>query len=406
MNFTPFIKRNSYLIIYLIFLSVVLITSKGAKLEFEWKLILDDFQTSSEYRIYGVATAFMPPFYPYFLLLCKTLFSFTNHWEMMVCVFQSSFFFYSLRELYKTFLHEKSKLGTLFSFCSIIFFPPVFFALCKISVFAFSTGVIILFFSQIYRIFFVGKKNKKEYAYLLFIVLLGLYLRYEFILFCSFLFLVLYFLKKINFHQFLIFVACMWFLYLPWSVRNYEKIGKFTYSTSLNYNFAKGNNINYNIFSFYNFPYSPQSKEILYNDILYERFENEKEIDEYLKNLNNSFLKENPELFVKLSLQKIGINFLQFFPDYGFLSKKYLSFFYSLLMSLIQILFLWCIYKNIKKRKTEFSILCIGVYFFFLLFYSVAPLPRYFLNFHPIFIVIISQTLSRNLKFEKEVSEK
>jgi len=394
MELFIFIKKYPFLVLYTIFiLGIYLIVRKGIDLEYEWLLILKDFEQSSEYRIYGVTSAFMPPLYPLFLILCKKAFSFTSNWKIVSCLFQASFFFCSVQYFYRSFIKSINGKSIVCVF-AVVFFPPILFALCKISSFGFTVGIILLFFSQCYRIFVLDFKNVKEFTYLFLSVLCGLYLRYEFILLYAFVFLVLVFLRKINFYHFFFLIIFTWLLYLPWSIRNYEKIGTFTYSTSLNYNFAKGNNINFNIYSYYNFPYSPNNKEILYNNILYERLGNEKDIEEYLKGLNNSFITENPVFFVKLSLQKIAINFLQFFPDYPFLSKRYLAISYSILAVFIQCLFFFRIFKNIRNKiNVDLSIMCLSVYFFFLFFYSIAPLPRYFLFFYPIFIMLMGPNI-------------
>jgi len=391
MKIYGMIKRYPFLFIYLIFISGILfILRNGAKLEYEWLLILKDFEKSSEYRIYGVPSAFMPPFYPYFLLLCKKLFSFTSYWESLACVIQATIFFWSVSFFYQIFFrHQDTK--KLVCLVAVVFFPPIFFAVCKISSFAFSLSIIVIFFAQISQIFILAKRSNRQYIYLFLSIACGLYLRYEFILIVALTFLILVFLKKIKFHRILILIIGTWLLYLPWSIRNYEKIGIFSYSTSFNYNFAKGNSLNYNIFSYSNFPYAPKSKEILYNEVLYERFSSEKDIEKYLKQLNESFVKENPVYFIKLSIQKVGINLVQYFPDYNFLSNRFLAFSYSLMSLVLQFFFLFSIFRNVKSnRNYEISILSFGLYLFFLFFYSIAPLPRYFLFFFPIFILIIA----------------
>ena len=125
------IKRYPFLFIYLIFISGILfILRNGAKLEYEWLLILKDFEKSSEYRIYGVPSAFMPPFYPYFLLLCKKLFSFTSYWESLACVIQATIFFWSVSFFYQIFFrHQDTK--KLVCLVAVVFFPPIFLQFVK-----------------------------------------------------------------------------------------------------------------------------------------------------------------------------------------------------------------------------------------------------------------------------------
>jgi len=370
-------------------------TWSGVTLENEWPLILEEFEKSSEYRFYGVASAYMPPFFPYFLQICKNIFGFTTRWESISCFLQASFFFWCVQHFCISIL-SKDNYKVLICLSLVVFFPPIFFALCKISSFGFTVGVIALFLAQIYRIFVNGFRNSKDWIILLTAVLLGLYLRYELIMLNAVVFFTLVFLKRITLFRCFSLILFMWLLYLPWTIRNYKKIGVFSYSTSLNYNFAKGNSIKYNIYSYNNFAYSPKTDEFFVNDMLYKKFGNEKEIDHYLGELNKTFLREHPKLFVKLSFQKIGINFLQFFPDYSFLSNIYLAVSYSLLAVILQILFLFSVYRNLREKYFyDFSVLALSVYLFFIIFYSIAPLPRYYLFFFPVFILIILTGIKR-----------
>ncbi len=385
-----FLKKNAFVILYVLFFSgIIFLTRHGVILENEWPLILKEFDKGSEYRFYGVASAYMPPFFPYFLLVCKVLFGFTTRWESISCLLQASFFFWCIVHFCKSIVAQKGHKALIYVIV-VVFFPPIFFALCKISSFGFTVGVVALFVAQIYRIFVKAHKTISEWIVLLFAVILGLYLRYELIMFYAFILFTLVFLKRIHILRCLSLILLIWLLYLPWTIRNYYKIGVFSYSTSLNYNFAKGNNVKYNIYSYNNFAYSPQTDEFFVNDMLYKKLGNEKEIDQYLGELNKTFLKEHPELFIKLSFQKLGINFFQFFPDYSFLSNIYIAFSYSLMAVILQIAFLLAIYRNIRSRYLyDFSVLALSIYIFFLIFYSIAPLPRYFLFFFPVFIIII-----------------
>ncbi len=390
------LRRNAFVILYLVFsVLLILLTWSGVALENEWPLILEEFDKSSEYRFYGVASAYMPPFFPYFLQICKTVFGFTTRWESISCFLQATFFFWCVQHFY-TSIFNKESFKALICLTAIVFFPPIFFALCKINSFGFTAGVIALFLAQIYRIFVKDFRNYKEWIIVLIAVLLGLYLRYELIMLDAVVLFTLVFLKRISLVRCLSLILFIWLLYLPWTIRNYSKIGVFTYSTSLNYNFAKGNNVKYNIYSYNNFVYSPETDEFFVNDMLYKKFRNEKEIDKYLGDLNKIFLREHPKLFVKLSFQKLGINFLQFFPDYSFLSNIYLAVSYSLMAVILQFVFLFSIYRNLRERYFyDFSVLALSVYIFFMIFYSIAPLPRYFLFFFPVFILVIVARIKR-----------
>lgn len=200
-----------------------------------------------------------------------------------------------------------------------------------------------------------------------------------------------------KYYNLLLVFGFIFIAYLPWCIRNYEKTGVFHYSTSLNYNFAKGNNEKYDIFSSENLPYDPAKKMILTDEYLRQNFTDEKQIDQYLQQLNKNFISEHPELFIKNSLKKIGINFLNYYPgNYNFPSV-YIMYLYSVILLVFILLLIYTIIQKLRLRFTFDAAFPGVIFIFYLLFYSVAPLPRYFLLYFPLFFFFVFQNFNAKL---------
>lgn len=260
-----------------------------------------------------------------------------------------------------------------------------------ISSFSLSVSVLCVFFALLYRF---SKADDYCFYNILGIAAIsftGLYLRYEFLYILLISGGVLLYLRRINADKILLICFFAFVCYLPWMLRNYVAIGKFTYATSLNYNFAKGYSQKYDLFSTYNFPYSPKTDEILPVEILYKKFRSEKEIDEYLSGLNKDFMRSEPALFLKLTLQKSAVNLAQYFPDYEWISKYRLYIFYSIFFIVFQILLVTALFKIKNRQHRYLFVYTLSLYLFTLIFYAVAPMPRYFLLYVPFFSVVIAR---------------
>ena len=384
-------KKTDYLL-FAIFFVVLLITLPGeVGLKYEWLLIMEESDFSSGLKMYGMPSAYMPPLYPYYLLLCKGVFGFTD-WLKVSLVLQGLLYFFSLRFLVKTLcsIHFRTLRVQIFLLV-LLLFPPLFAGNITVSSLSMSVSLLSVFFALLYRI-----SNEKEWRFqqiagLAAVSVLGLYLRYEFLYIILIAGAVFLYLRKIKIINFILTGLFVFISYLPWMVRNYLKIGKFTYSTSLNYNFAKGYNLKYNVFSAYNFPYSPKTDEVLPVEVLYSRFDNEREIDSFLSGLNSEFVATEHMLFVKLTLQKFAVNFTQYFPDYGWMSGMRIYIFYSIFFLAFQFFLVWALLKIKNRQQGYLFVFTLSIYLFVLIFYTVAPMPRYFLLFVPYFSAVIAR---------------
>ena len=390
------IVRYKYSIIFLLYCIAVFYLSKNAELVFEWKVIMQDFATYHDYYYEGKPTAYMPPLYPYYLLLIENICKIPQ-WVMISCVLQSLIFFFSVLLLVRSFEeNDRNKNNYFLAFVCIIFCPPILLGVAKISSFALTVSIFCAFFALVLKL---SKQVTLQNIVLIAIVsVMGLYIRYEFLFLMIISAAVLFLFKKIKYYSFLFLLAFIFITYLPWCMRNYEKIGTFHYSTSLSYNFAKGNHEKYDIFSTSNFPYDPSKKLILFDDYLRSHYDNEKQIDNYLNQLNKDFVSTHPKLFIENSFKKIGINFLNYYPgNYNF-SSNIITYLYSIVLVAFNLIFLYILYKKLRSAFT-FETTFLGILFiFYLLFYSVAPLPRYFLFYFPLFFLFTYQDLSYQIQ--------
>ncbi|CAH0280759.1 hypothetical protein SRABI04_04046 [Chryseobacterium sp. Bi04] len=386
------IFRYRYFIIFLLYFIVVSYLSKNATLVFEWKVIMQNFADYHDYYYLGKPSAYMPPLYPYYLLLIQSIFKIPQ-WIMISCILQSVILFFSVLSLVQSFKeNDKNKNNYFIAFVCIIFFPPILLGSTKISSFALTISIFNVFFALLLKL---SKKITHKNLVLISIVsILGLYIRYEFLFLMILSAFVLILYKRIKYYSLLLLLAFIFIAYLPWCIRNYEKIGTFHYSTSLSYNFAKGNHEKYDIFSSDNFPYDPSKKIILTDEYLRTHYENEKQIDTYLNQLNKNFISTHPKLFIENSLKKIGINFLNYYPgNYNF-SGNTVPYLYSISLLVFNLLLIYILFQKSRSGFT-FQAAFLGILFiFYLLFYSIAPLPRYFLLYFPLFFLFVFQYFS------------
>ncbi|MFP8893364.1 hypothetical protein [Chryseobacterium sp. EZn1] len=389
------IFRYRYSLIFLVYCLAVYFLSKNASLVFEWKVIMEDFSVYHDYYYLGKPSAYMPPLYPYYLLLIESIVK-TPKWVMISCVLQSVILFFSVLLLVVSFEENAIKKNRyFFAFVGVIFFPPILLGATKISSFALTLSVFSIFFALVLKL--SQKVNVKNIILTSIFSIAGLYLRFEFLFLMISSAIMLIGYKKIKYYNLLLVFVFIFITYLPWCIRNYEKTGVFHYSTSLNYNFAKGNNEKYDIFSSENLPYDPAKKMILTDEYLRQNFTDEKQIDQYLQQLNKNFISEHPELFIKNSFKKIGINFLNYYPgNYNFPSV-YIMYLYSVILLVFNLLLIYTIIQKLRLRFTFDAAFPGVIFIFYLLFYSVAPLPRYFLLYLPLFFLFVFQNLNDKL---------
>ena len=381
-----FLKHFKYQILFGVFLMVVMYMSRSAELVFEWKSIFDEYYTKGGFNYLGKPTAYMPPFYFWYLLLFYKVLPF-GIWIASSCVVQSIIYFFSVKYLIQSFNKSFNlKLGTFWPLVILLFFPPILVGLVKISAFALSCSIALLFVAEFMT--WYRNSNFKSVLILLLISLVGLYLRYEFMFLIFLTVAVLVFAGKLKWWKLLYIGVFVMMAYLPWSYRNYKTLGVFHYSTSLSYNFAKGNHIKYDLFSSSNTPYDPVRNLYLDDISLREEFEGEKEIDAYLKSLNDNFVKEHPGEFIINSIKKIGVVLLNYYPYNYNLGGGYKTVVYAVLMTLFNVLFGVGIYKSYRLKVQFWPLYWVALFGFVTVFYSVAPLPRYYIFYFPIFFLV------------------
>jgi hypothetical protein len=383
------ISCYKYCIIFLLYCIVIFYFNKNNTLTFEWKVIIEDFATYHDYYYLGKPSAYMPPLYPYYLLLIQSIFK-VSQWIMISCILQSVLLFFSVRLLVQTFEENDIHQSSYFlAFVCIIFFPPILFGTTRISSFSLTISVVSIFFALIIKL--LKKFTTKNSIFISIVSIFGLYIRFEFLFLMIISVIVFILYKKLKYYSLIFLFAFILLAYFPWCMRNKEKIGIFHYSTSLNYNFAKGNHEKYDILSSANLPYDPLKKIFLTDEYLRHHYTTEKEMDHYLGQLNKNFISEHPQFFIKNNLEKIGINFLNFYPNNYNFSNDIFKYLYCLILSVFNLFFIYAVIQKIRYNFAFDATLLGALFIFYLLFYSIAPLPRYYLLYFPLFFLFTFQ---------------
>lgn len=400
LNFRP----QLYFLAFLAFVLSAIFLAKNSQLVYEWKDIISDFQIYGSYRYKGVNTAYMPPLYPYYLLFWQH-FAAGKNWVWLSCIFQAIIFFLSVLRAFRIFF-DKTVLHSwlaFFTFCAVVFCPPILYGITKVSSFALSISAITLLIVELYS--YRGWRSRHIFP-LICVLGAGIYVRYEFWLLAIFLAAILFLFRKISLKSFCAVPLLIFVLYSPWCYRNYLKLGKFTTSTSMEYNFAKGNNVNYNIFSSQNLPYDEKIKTTLTDDVLYSAFPNEIQKENYLRTLNQGFIQDHFREFIILNAKKTLINFTQYFPDNRYFNNEYSAYIYSLAMLAVTCFYFSAVFRFYKRRQNFEFLYTSAVYLFFLTVYAVAPLPRYFLLFLPFMMMVILQSYVAKKKASRKECSK
>lgn len=384
----------------ILFLGISFYTAfKNTELVYEWAGIVEHLTTTGEYKYMGNYSAFMPPLYPWYLAGVYWLtasFTTGSAWLGLANFLQAVIFISAVYFTFRSFFYGKLSLRLLLFFAAIIFFPPVLLSVTKVSSFALSLSFALFFLALAYRL--VVLKQKKMLWPFILVLALAMYIRFEFGLYFILLSCFLPFFSKKRHWNILIAAGLFFIIYVPWIWRNQVKMDMFTYSTSFQYNFSKGNNIQYDLFSTHNMPYDEQEDLRLEDEVVEGKFSSEKAKDNYFKAVNRYYLDHHPGHFLSQSIKKTGINFLQYFPDYHLFTRPLFAILYSIFFTtLFLVVLVWSIrhiFFSVKKGKNFLSVFSLTSFLFFLFFYSVAPLPRYALFFYPLFMVYILYMLN------------
>ncbi|MFD2920759.1 hypothetical protein ACFS6H_13625 [Terrimonas rubra] len=392
--------RSAMIGMVILFLGISLYTAfKNTELVYEWAGIVDHLIETGEYKYMGNYSAFMPPLYPWYLAGVHWLtarFTTGTTWLGIANFLQAVIFISAVYFTFRSFFYGKLSPRLLVFFGAVIFFPPVLLSVTKVSSFALSLSLALFFLALAYRL--VVLKKKKVLGPFILVLTLAMYVRFEFGLYFLLLSCFLSFFSKQKHWNILIAAGLFGLIYAPWVLRNHVKMGMFTYSTSFQYNFSKGNNIRYDLFSTHNMPYDEQNDLRVEDEVVAGRFSSEKAKDDYLKKVNRYYLHHHPGHFFSQSVKKVGINFLQYFPDYHLFTKPLFAVLYSIFFTLLFLAVLAWSIRDIffasKKHPNFLSVFTLVSFLFFLFFYSVAPLPRYALFFYPLFMVYILYMLN------------
>ncbi len=380
-----------YIIAIILFLNVIQPT-----LIYEWADIVPTLIKTGEYKYLGRYSAFMPPLYPYYIKFFASIFGLK--WGLYISIIvQCIAYLISLLLLLKVQIGKGIYSGySQIVLVILLFFPAIFFGLIRNSSFGLTTSVYILSFYFSLRYMKLGKSQ-----YLIFFLLTGLigfYLRWDFVAYFLFMFIYLLIVRfksfKISWLPFLISIM----FYLPWSIRNSEKIGTYAYNTAAGFNLSKGNSLNFKSLN--------QANSPDYTGINSTIDKNEKLMDSVFKANAITYIRQNPMHFITKTVEKFLINFTQFFPaTYNgiYIKTSYaIGYVIASVYSIgFVLLFVWLLKKLWKDFGTlqwpqinaenyfRYFILVSFIFHYIINTILAPPLPRYILFYLPFFMIYI-----------------
>ena len=380
-----FINNRSvtYVLIFSFILRLIISYFYGdQKIDHEWGVILNNYFEKKIFGFFSIngqvtPNLYMPPFYAYFLIFIKTLFTETDIFLNTVYFIQSFFsvlsafyFFKLLKELFNT------KVSYIL-FIVFIFFPLNIYSVSQISSITFQLSFFIFFLYNFFVYFNYSRFKNLIYASVFSGILLlirGEYLAIYFIFF----FIIL---TKKKIFPLIIFLLIPLIIITPYLKRNIDIFDTITLTKSIGYNLWKGNN-----------PLSQiEGNPDIFDEQLTYELDKIQDIKKHDLLRDNVFKKyalknifENPQLYLSFYLKKSFA--LIFFDPYS-TYPNYFHVFHiipKLALSLLTIMGL------IKYNKLNFSLNLIVFLFFFnvALFSVFFILPRYSLGLLPLQIII------------------
>lgn len=365
----------------------------------EWGVLLKNLE---EKKILSVRTIqgelvpniFMPPLYPFFLLIIKKFFLDINIFLYVVQVIQLIISLISIYLIYKVLKHFFSKNISYIGTFVFSVFPLNVYAISQIS-----SITLQVFLLTVFLICFVKIFEKYEKKHLLFFSIssgLLILLRGEFFIF--FLFSLIYlFLKNKNIKQIILSVVLTVIVISPYLVRNYQIFEVITVTKSGGFNLLKGNNPKSKVEGIVMFrkvhKVVPEVKPKL------EKLKAEKKydliVDKIFFDQAIEFIKENPKRYIYLYIKKaaafIFIDIDSSYPNYYSLFHIIPKLLISI-TTIFSILFLFRFKINLYNYLIIYYFMSVGLFSLFFI------LPRYNLFLLPIQIIFATYFIEYILK--------
>tara|TARA_B110000211_G_C14082595_1_gene555277 strand:+ start:1441 stop:2661 length:1221 start_codon:yes stop_codon:yes gene_type:complete len=362
------------------------------KIDNEWDIMLYNLEHNkilSVRSIDGVAVPniFMPPLYPLFLYLVKSLIVDAEFFLNTIFIIQLFFSLISIILIYKILLKifdsNLSYIGTII----FTIFPLNVFAVAQVS-----SIILQMLLINFFLFSFVSLIKKIKYKYIYLFSLssaLLILLRGEFFIFVIFSLFFLFLMKK-EVKSLLLTAMLVLLLVSPYLYRNYNLFGVITITKSSGYNLLKGNHPRTVVGGIGMFnevenviPEVKQELEELYKKGPIKNHDLLK--DKILLNQALSFIKDNPTKYAELYLKK----FFSFaFIDFNSSYPNYYSLYHLLpkiLLSISSIIGLILIINfgiNISNYFALFYLGNLGLFSFFFI------LPRYSLSLLTVQIIL------------------
>ena len=352
----------------------------------EWNILLQSLIEHKSYSFYSQAipSVYMPPIYPFFLYLIKTVTSFDGsnllHAIIFIQIILSTYSVYIFYQLNQNFFSNKISLinSIIFSF-----FPLNIYACGQIS----SINLQIIF-SLLFLKFLLLLMNKEKLNYIIiFSIISGILIltRGEFILIFIIIILFGAINKKIKSKNLIKIILIVSLVVSPYVIRNYFHFNQILLVKSLGYNLWKGNNELALVQGYDNYENKRfQKLENQLNSLEKNKYY-EINRDTIFLNIAKNNLIERPFQYLNLFFKKI---FSFYFIDFKSTYPNYYNFFHifpNVILAILSFpgLFIFFRRKNVKNN-------CLGVYLFsnLIIFSIFFILPRYKLIILPIQIII------------------
>ena len=354
------------------------------ELDYEWGIIVSNFYNNG---VFGFRTVdgiivpniFMPPFYPIFIYLIKTITNNSSYYLQIIIYLQVLLSVFAVYFFYKTLLYFFSKKLAYSSSFIFSLFPINIYACSQISSASIILSFLVIFFYSFLS--FIKKNSNKNLIIFSLMSAALILLRGEFIAFYI-ITLSYYFLSKKDLKFILSSFLITLMLVSPYLIRNYKTFGVITIAKAEGYDLWKGNNPRAKAEGYYG-EIIPEKLKIDINELKPTK-DYDIKIDELFKNQAIRYISENPLSYIKLYFKKF---FAFLFFD---MNSSYPNYYNPLHLVPKIILSITTIIGIFLSFRKENFLSYLSVYYFFSisLFSIFFILPRYSLFLLPVQLIL------------------
>ena len=365
----------------------------------EWKVLLNNLVNYNSYSYYTfnnklIPSALLPPLYPFFLYVIKTVTSLEGPSLINLIIFiqiiLSTYSVYLFFQINLNFFEIKLSLINSLIF-SII--PLNIYACGQTSSICLQMFFFLFFLKLLFQL--LKTQNKKNIIFFSLASSMTILIRGEFILLFILTIFFIYLNKKIKTINILKIITITILVISPYVVRNYIQFNQFFIVKSLGYNLWKGNNQLSTVGGYEDF----KSLEFTH---LNNKITKIKKNKYYEINRDNIFLKEatsnitaKPIYYFKLYIKKF---FTYFFIDINSKYPNYNNFLHLFPIIVISIISAPGLFIVLKKKSFKSRYLIFLLLFNIIIFSVFFILPRYKLVILPMQIILAAYFANYVLK--------